>query len=669
MLRIWSRAFTFGTGRIAQKCALSTTSVFRRSEKVTMRPKLRTNRSRIGEGMQRRLEDMKQNSGLPKYISEKMHEGLRSIVPSDYIYTRPVGLSFDLITSHLVDRYENVQTREEKLNFLETLSDLELQRLLVLVGQQHPNKSEPTDILDSLIIESCRRFRYWDTRTLLYTSDIVFQIDCVPKLFYRRLISHVSGQWSNLNLSSLEILQLLFYMAYLGETSEQLMLKIENKLTENIQDFEMEYLSILCSAFFVVNRRVKSPELVDWIAKSTLENFDSLPRHQINNALKVLRHASYQNPNLFDSLGAKYHHQYKDTLSVGLLKEVMEPLRCYASLRIYNKDLLSLVRDTFTELQSKKADLTGLRSKDFSYLLWALAVFDYKPDIGTLGYLADWLRTLQQRGDFDTYPESLVNGVMALVLMDYFPEDLISTTLESKLLNRIRVLRHMDKYYHLLIIDASTSIQCPDYKGFQLPKGFINNLPNSVLGKINTELEGRAGLHAVFSAIRDIFIEEDLVQCHFILPHFHTASIEIHLDAENRPMKLPFQDVQRDFATIYEGLFRSKNGHQRHSKGVAVTSQLLQGLCGQNGGEDQKIAVAKPARRIAIEILGWNQVCYNKQERQLITSEIKQRHLRKLGFEVILIHPGEAHSMQDYSLQHLHQYAEDKIMRPLNIQL
>ncbi|CAE1289874.1 unnamed protein product [Acanthosepion pharaonis] len=255
------------------------------------------------------------------------------------------------------------------------------------------------------------------------------------------------------------------------------------------------------------------------------------------------------------------------------------------------------------------------------------------------------------------YPESISDTVVGSAFLKIFPQELISLMLEEKTVRILQGLRGLEKKMQMHFIHHTVNIECPNYSGPKLKQFMVEQFElKNRERSVQFELDTRPGLLTLFQELTSI-LGEKKVHCHMILPHFTTADIEIHLDANNQPLSFVPETISTESKESYSWKTQQE-----------VTFTLLQML--QNPLQNLSSISSAPqiSRRIAIEVCGRNQCALNQNRWLLGIYRTKLRQLSAVGYEVLLFMPEDiAELKNEICSEKRKEWVLQKVIQKLNI--
>jgi len=187
------------------------------------------------------------------------------------------------------------------------------------------------------------------------------------------------------------------------------------------------------------------------------------------------------------------------------------------------------------------------------------------------------------------------------------------------------------------------------------------------------EMETRQGLRAFAETTKKLFGEggNSMVRVHFILPHSRLADVEIRINAKsNRPFT--FSNTNTDADTLINS---SKNRLNATDKKTNISK--IQARSTSVVNEDDNLfsktemskSVSLKQRKISIKVMGHNQYAANDPSVLLGLHGMEIRLLKQLGYEVYLIDPSAAQSLDCVSDVRRLEYVEQLLLKTCCISL
>ncbi|XP_064610187.1 FAST kinase domain-containing protein 5, mitochondrial-like [Liolophura sinensis] len=130
----------------------------------------------------------------------------------------------------------------------------------------------------------------------------------------------------------------------------------------------------------------------------------------------------------------------------------------------------------------------------------------------------------------------------------------------------------LEKTNQLLCLHHSVKLEHPSYHGNTLSQTFLDSLPSKIYGDMNRELSFRQGLASSLTTLQRL-LGKDKVRCTFILPHYHTADLEVHLDVDGRPVQIDGVSDQSTKPDVHKRIAIEVTGQNQY----AVDSEMLLG--------------------------------------------------------------------------------------------
>lgn len=451
--------------------------------------------------------------------------------------------------------------------------------------------------------------------------------------------------------------QTMFYIYFHGSCPETLLQKIEGHLLVHVNELSMNDISLACLGYFRANRRIQSFQLLDQIAEKSIEQFHSLKPQYLIHMLKSFRHAGYSKITYFERL-ADLLVSCKTVCDLKL-NQVMHIMMSFASTKIYQP---KLTRECIQRSAELVQSLSSVRTKDLGKIVWAagtLGVDDQ--DLSKVKALVDAHSEIEKSTDrtrsVSEYPESISDTVVGSAFLKIFPEELIRLMLEEKTVRVLQGLRGLEKKMQMHFIHHTVNIECPNYSGPKLKQFMVEQFELKNRGRsVQFELDTRPGLLTLFQELTSI-LGEKKVHCHMILPHFTTADIEIHLDADNQPLFFEPETISTESEESYSWKTQQE-----------VTFTLLQMLQNPLQNLSSNSSAPQISRRIAIEVCGRNQCALNQNRWLLGIYRTKLRQLSAIGYEVLLFMPEDIADLKnEICSEKRKEWVLQKVIQKLNI--
>uniref|UniRef100_A0A0B7AXC1 FAST kinase-like protein subdomain 2 domain-containing protein n=1 Tax=Arion vulgaris TaxID=1028688 RepID=A0A0B7AXC1_9EUPU len=453
-----------------------------------------------------------------------------------------------------------------------------------------------------IIVALWRRFDSMTVEEILTTADIFFYRGVTCQWYTSAMISYAEEIFELLSFTPPQLTRLVFHISNHGSAPPALWDNIEKRLLENLSDFDINLLAIICQLCFTDQSRIKSPILVDKIASKLLENLSSLRGSYLQMMMKMLRFSNYIKISFYQQLGdklitSKYFKEFHTP------SEVMHIAFAYASVRMTHPELFqSILKYCLTSRHQ-------FRLKDMAKLVWACGTLVTTQE-KNIAYVHDILLKLQRNiamNDIQKYPDSLLDLLMGLALLNIYPHHFINIAFDPAILKVLLGLPpEREKFFQLMFLDNSLSIECPNYSGFRLTEAEYASVALKVSGKcLELDMEFRKSVKPALSALVNL-LGSDYVQCKFVLPHCRTSDIVLAYDMDKKIFVKPVSKP-----------LRSTNNADEHSCNKSIQD-------------------------VALLLLSRMQTSFNDQPLGVLYCKIRQ--LQAVGYKVIPVDANEAMS-------------------------
>lgn len=459
------------------------------------------------------------------------------------------------------------------------------------------------------------------------------------------LFSVTDETFDDISISPTEVTQLFLYIFIHGSAPQMLFYKVQGYLAQHLDKFHINDLSIICGGFFRANTRMTSQDLLNALALKMLREIDSLEPFLLSNILKMFRHASYICVSFYQQLGdylveSDYLSKFKS------MNPVIHLAFTYASLTIQHEPLFEQLLAWIERTLSSQQKM--IRSKDLSKFIWACGTLQFKP----AGYPRRYQKLVEafenSRGS-QIYPESLGELLVGLIYLEIFPVDLLSRCLSPVVSNQLMETKsEREKNMQLMLLHETAQIECPWYKGNLLSQAQVRRLSHHplVAHDLHGQLRMRVGLAAVLHLLQEK-LGADKVQCHYPLPHFNSAVIELQHCCQHGFLSFTPRPVKY-----------GKGGSYTHQ---AITGHLLAELTGQPPPADDESSVT----RVGLVVAGNHQHALNSRQ-PLGHWNTKLRQLHAAGYTVCQILPEAASELEYSSHEERCQYLSERLSQCLH---
>lgn len=335
---------------------------------------------------------------------------------------------------------------------LQYCSTEEVRNLLLLA--KDPNfitkKWEFIKVFAALDLECSNRLEKLQPKTILDFLNIYMQIipnRIVECTFYQLGIDHLSANIENLTKS--ELVQFIFY-AGLRKRDKRTQGIIKSCLKhlkkETIQELSCEELCIICNATFKTSTKVTNKHFLNKVKNYLNDNLNLLKDPAVFITLiKTIRHNHYEDDNLLSTISCTIF--FNKTMECYSFAAMCHILALYADWLYYEEELLKHFCNKCIEelknfeLNHKYTYITRyIRDKDIKRFLWSLSTLGYGEvdcDVVQNTIIPKIVERITE-GELSKDPESLVEMMLYLWMMNYQAVELVPYIFTNKNIARIR---------------------------------------------------------------------------------------------------------------------------------------------------------------------------------------------------------------------------------------
>lgn len=297
--------------------------------------------------------------------------------------------------------------------------------LLSMVWNIHNINKESVKIIAAIF----QRFDLMTLEEILSVADVFFLQNVHAPSYASAMITYIDEQFESLMITPLQLTRLVFHISNHGSAPPSLLHSIEKKMSDNLADFDINLVAVVCVLLFTCQSRIRSPILVDKIAKKLLENFKSLQESRdLHMMMKMFRYSNYINVNFYKKLGnilvaSKYLNKcYSQTY-------IMHIAFAYACVSVTHPQLFHHIL-----VACQKAH--EYRGKDIAKIIWASGtlVTNQKENISCIHNIVLQLQKNISVKKVEEYPESLIELLMGLAMLNIYPHDLLNIAFDPVIL-------------------------------------------------------------------------------------------------------------------------------------------------------------------------------------------------------------------------------------------
>ncbi|KAL1451779.1 hypothetical protein WDU94_006125 [Cyamophila willieti] len=520
--------------------------------------------------------------------------------------------SFKKVTYYMYDKEDNLthpifdNICKALVDSIKDLSDNDICKLMYLLQVWSP-KCFRTDrsyftifiAIDKVLIERFTQgTMYYSLGQLLLLMDFWSHLNLLKssnfcKLGLKKLLN------KSHQLDAKQYVQLMFYHCR-HRTFHPLVnvYEVELSFEKRYDQLTPQEIAVVLLAFFKSEKQFHDRNLPVKVAKTFIKHAQELDSIPINAFLKSLR---FYFP--FDHWNIMY--QVCGKLCQILDKHPYQVLAHAATVShkidVYHGDLIDKV------VEKAITNKDSLRIKDFEKVLFPVMIYNHKlkqpelVDIIIEEFLSD-----KRQFEITKYPKTLISLVHHLIMLNNFNHELIAKCLDIEFLHKSfgKRLSGYNLPKELLSIDFSVAIEAPDYIGPRLPENLRHVLCKHHAWRKPGELfhnkvvkSDELGI-TVINKLAQLLGGKEYVHQAYVLPHFIRPDI-IFCVKDGKPVPIP------------EGM-----------------TDLVY----------MNPTPAMPSGKwYAIVLMSFSQVVKNTQNQYKGNFMCKNRQLKKLGYEPIVI--------------------------------
>lgn len=502
--------------------------------------------------------------------------------------------------------------------------------------------------------ELSRRAKQMTFQELLLAADLWRCIGRQVPQFLEHLYASV-----HLHLGQIRVPELvqLFYVVGEGRSCpKELVRPLEQLLMHHLNLLHPEEVGAVCLGLFKSQTSV-SEITVTRIVDRALSFVSEMSDFGIVNVLKYMRFSYLFHKAWLDAMAQEIPRRSHRMGVQGLMHVT---LTCSA-LHYRNDGILSAVAERIPSLAPH------CRSKDSCKLLWAFGSLGFLPTQSPSFYpsLTEALR--QRKAEFQRYPEHLLTGLLGLVFISQFPEELVALALSPEFVNLALKRSQLELKKDLLTLDGAVALELPQWTGPRLSCELREEVAEMLWEFAQSDVCQKPEVVEAESALQDLLGGEQFVCKRMILPHTRSIDLEVHLDSTGQP--LPVHPP----CSTHKSTPPSHQGWEKLNTGITITDDLIAQLCNlQNSARSSAIKapslqrflpdegekvfesvldltsgiIEKPVKpisalqdlkrsvKVAIQVPTRNH--YFTQSQQLLgLHAMKRRHLKMAGFKVV----------------------------------
>lgn len=552
----------------------------------------------------------------------------------------------------------------------------------------------PTHTILGLIDdELCSRADQMSLQQLLLAADLWHCIMRKAPQFSEHLYRSVHLHSKQIGVP--ELVQLLYIIGQGRKCPTDLIHTLEQLLMLNICKMYPEEVGTVCLGLFKSQTSI-SVHVVTHIVDKAHYFADELSDFAIVNVMKILRFSYLYHSLWLEALVQEVPRRAK---GMGISALMHMALTCSA-LHFRNDTVLLAVAERIPLLAPH------CRSKDTGKLLWAFGTLGFLPSQSPSFYLSLIETMRQNKDEFLEHPEHLLTGLLGLVFVSQFPEDLIALALSPEFVNLALNNPQLDLKKDLFTLDGAVALELPHWTGPRLSCEIRQEVTDKLWQFAQSDVCQKPEVREAESALQNLLGGELFVCKRMILPHTRSIDLEVHLDSSGQPVpvnassetatasaedslsKFPPRKLWDKISvgvTITDELLSQltlvKNTTETSSPGkppllhrigpdkggsllntgVALTSDLAKALTGYNSLGSTPMD-SNGTFKLAIQVSNRNQYCLHST--QLLGFHVmKRRQLALAGYRVMELHYKEWFPLMRKSRTEQMEYLQAKIYR------
>uniref|UniRef100_A0A667Z6I4 FAST kinase domains 5 n=1 Tax=Myripristis murdjan TaxID=586833 RepID=A0A667Z6I4_9TELE len=371
--------------------------------------------------------------------------------------------------------------------------------------------------------ELSRRASQMTFPQLLLVADLWRCIGRQVPQFLEHLYGSVSSCIGLMSIS--ELVQLLYIMGEGRQCPADLVRPVEQLLMHHVHKLEPEEVGTVCLALFKSQTSI-SEGAVNQITDKAHSVVEKMSDFAMVNVLKLLRFSHLDHRAWLEAMAQEVPHRAHKMGVQGLMHVA---LACSA-LHYRNDCILMPVAERLPSLVSH------CRSKDSCKLLWAFGTLGVLPSQipGFYPSLIDSLR--QKKSAFQRYPEHLLTGLLGLVFVSQFPEDLITLALSPEFIRVALKSPQLELKKDLFTLDETVALELPHWTGPRLVSELREEVAEMLWKYAQSDVCQKPEVVQAECALKDLLGGDQFVRKRMILPHTRSIDLEVHLDSTGQPV-------------------------------------------------------------------------------------------------------------------------------------
>ncbi|KAM4710249.1 FAST kinase domain-containing protein 5, mitochondrial [Discoglossus pictus] len=448
-------------------------------------------------------------------------------------------------------------------------------------------------------VEFCRRVWNMSTNELLLVADLWRYLGrSVPK-FLEIFYSYIQLRWKDLSLT--QLIQLIYVIGEGRRVPSELMQKLESMVLRHLDSINIEEIGVVCLGFFKSYNGL-SEHLMRKIGDKVSASMEEISNYALVNVLKMFRYTHVDHLRFLKELGQTVPQRIPN---MGIQGVMHVALSC-AALHYLDENIMNAIAATVPNR------VAYCRSKDLAKILWSFGALNYQPSNADHFYsaIADQIRKKLQ--EFQKFPEHYLTCMLGFVFAQQFPLDLIKFALSEKFVKLATKDSLFELKKDLFTLDGSVEIECPEYTGVHLSLELRQEVTEMLREFASQDISVKPEVIEAATLLESMFGGPQYVKNHMILPHTRSIDLEVHLDANEKPIPINIDNAETELAKS-----------QLKPMGVHITDDLI-----------GKLLDSKQKNNLPKETVKYNLISYDSDSNpKEITFPIPQTYFTPLNPE------------------------------------
>ncbi|XP_053184664.1 FAST kinase domain-containing protein 5, mitochondrial [Scomber japonicus] len=362
-----------------------------------------------------------------------------------------------------------------------------------------------------------------------------------------------------------ELIQLLYIIGESRQCPKNLIHPVEQLLMRHLQQLHPEEVGTVCLALFKSQASIPEGAVTGIVDKAHFF-VGEMSDFAMVNVLKYLR---------FSYL---HHRAWMEAMTLEVpqrahrmgVKGLMHVALACSALHYRNDNILMAIAERIPSL------VPHCRSKDSCKLLWSFGTLGFLPVQSPSFYpsLTEALR--QRKAEFQRYPEHLLTGLLGLVFVSQFPQDLIALALSPDFVNLALKSKQLELKKDLFTLDGTVALELPEWTGPRLSCELREEAEEMLWKFAQSDTCRKPEVREAESALQELLGGEQYVSTRMILPHTRSIDLEVHVDSTGQPIPVnPAPHMATISSENNSSKFPSNHNWGRINTGVTITDELL----------------------------------------------------------------------------------------------